>query len=84
MDIAKLTKDAAWLLANPDKDLRAEYHDAGSCWQLINLLREQIGAQVEGLENGAICGTCGFRYQGHKGHIIPCPVCKIDALQVKG
>ena len=39
MDQEKLIKDAAWLLANPGKDLAAEYHDAGSCWQLINVLR---------------------------------------------
>jgi uncharacterized Zn finger protein (UPF0148 family) len=26
---------------------------------------------------GATCGTCGFRYREHNGHIIPCPLCAL-------
>jgi len=31
--------DADWLLNNPDKTLGSQYHDAGSCWQLIDAFR---------------------------------------------
>lgn len=30
---------------------------------------------------GAVCGTCGFTYREHKGHIRRCPVCQVGELQ---
>ena len=50
MDQTKLVKDVAWLLANPDKDLTAEYHDTGNCWQVINVLRMLL-LVMSGVEN---------------------------------
>ena len=40
MDQTKLVKDVAWLLANPDKDLTAEYHDAGNCCQDLDIPKD--------------------------------------------
>jgi hypothetical protein len=31
-----------WLVANPDKTLLSTYHDAGSCWELIDALRAEV------------------------------------------
>lgn len=33
------------------------------------------------VDSGAICGTCGFRYESHRGHIIACPVCRAMQLE---
>jgi len=40
-----------------------------------------IPGELGPLGAGATCGSCGFRYWEHKGHIIPCPVCALAALQ---
>ena len=34
--------DADWLLNNPDKSMGSTYHDAGSCWDLIDALRARF------------------------------------------
>jgi hypothetical protein len=33
--------DVEWLLTHPDKSLGSVYHDAGSCWRLIEALRQK-------------------------------------------
>lgn len=35
----KNLQDAIWLVKNKDKTLGADYHDAGSCWGLIEAFR---------------------------------------------
>jgi hypothetical protein len=37
-------EDIDWLLANPDKCMGSRYHDAGSCWQLIERFRRRLSA----------------------------------------
>lgn len=31
--------DVEWLLADTDRTLGSKYHDAGSCWELIDAMR---------------------------------------------
>ena len=38
-------KDAWWLVFNRDKTLGSIYHDAGSCWRLIDAFREIVSQQ---------------------------------------
>src|SRR3990172_3669190 len=32
---------------------------------------------------GGQCATCSFRYWEHKGHIIPCPLCRAEAAEAR-
>ena len=32
---------------------------------------------------GGQCATCGFRYWEHKGHIIACPLCRVEAAEAR-
>lgn len=63
------------LLDRADRQVRL-----GRPEQAIETL-EQIRGQIGSLAypTGASCGTCGFRYWEHHGHIIPCPVCELNA-----
>ena len=38
----ELQRDIQWLRTHPDGDLCSSYHDAGSCWELINALRREL------------------------------------------
>lgn len=40
----EIDRDIDWLLFNPDKTKGAQYHDAGSCWQLIEGFRRRLAA----------------------------------------
>jgi predicted Zn-ribbon and HTH transcriptional regulator len=33
------------------------------------------------IRTGGECGQCGFHYQAHQGHIIPCPRCRVAQLE---
>ena len=53
--------------------------------------RTNIAALIESLAStneapsifGATCGSCGFRYGEHKGHVIPCPRCAAESTEAK-
>lgn len=38
----ELKEDMKWLLANPGKSLLGDYHDAASCWQLIEAIADEL------------------------------------------
>jgi uncharacterized protein (DUF433 family) len=42
---APVEEDVTWLLENPDKSMGSKYHDAGSCWTLIEALRKRLQVQ---------------------------------------
>ena len=42
MSDKELPHDLDWLLAHPEGTLGSKYHDAASCWQLIDALRERL------------------------------------------
>ena len=46
MNWSELKEDGSFLLANPDKDLSSKYHDAGSCWELIDWFRKALEAEM--------------------------------------
>ena len=47
----QLDKDIQFLLDNPEKTLGSKYHDAASCWELIDALVERLRTTEEGLKD---------------------------------
>jgi len=43
-------EDVEWLMRHPDMVMLAKYHDAGSCWQLIQCFRRKL-ANARRLKN---------------------------------
>ncbi|HEV3144537.1 MAG TPA: hypothetical protein VGZ47_11680 [Gemmataceae bacterium] len=42
METNTVQDDLEFLVNNPDKTMMSSYHDAGSCWQLIDAAVEEI------------------------------------------
>ena len=48
---ADVERDVDWLLNHPGEVLASTYHDAGSCWELIESLRKRVKRLQDALEN---------------------------------
>ena len=59
------------------------YHDqdCAACDEMIAESDPAIGDLSGFLGAGSTCSQCGFQYMAYKGHILPCPVCALAALQ---
>ena len=77
---AGVRRDVRWLIENPEMTMGSTYHDAGSCWKLIEGFREEIrsltgrvrpkrcvccGTIRESTET--VCGQCGCCLNGPCG-----------------
>ena len=45
--------------------------------------RELERVMKEKFPMGGQCATCGFRYWEHRGHLIPCPLCRAEAAEAR-
>ncbi len=55
----------------------------GSTATALKILDAALGRERQVMPTGfgSTCSDCGFRYWEHEGHIVPCPLCRAEALQ---
>jgi hypothetical protein len=63
MDLRSVRTDLDFLVKNPDKTLMSTYHDAGSCWSLIDVAVKEIRKLRKKLDKGRPKSS---RHQGHR------------------
>lgn len=66
--LRELDTDIDWLAENPEGTMGAKYHDSGSCWQLIDRMRDRLLAAHKEREAEMLrVKACEHIAEGDKG-----------------